>query len=126
MNTTTLTTEFVRVLYLMFKKPGISTKGIGDHFDDNKMYCNYTKMKYWGLIFKEKPGIWHPTALAIDFLKGAITLPDVVYYHKDQVIRTEGAVRVWDLLNKQERDNFREAMKIEMSWRTEEVQSELF
>lgn len=125
-NKISMCAEFVRVLYLMFKKPRITSQEIAKTFGSSFVYCNYTKMKYWGLMFQEKQGLWHPTALAVDWLKGGISIPETIYYFNDQVIRTENQVHVWDVLNKEERDGFRNAMRMEIMWKTREVQHELF
>lgn len=125
-NTFTMHGDLVRVLWLMVTKPGITTTEIGNHFNTNTVYCAYTKMKYFGLIWQERAGLWHPTSAAVDFLKGAITVPEVVYYYRDTVVRTEGRVHVTDLLRMHELEGYRKAIQNEVQWRTSEVQCELF
>ena len=125
-NTFSMTTDMVRVLWLMVTKPGINTTQIGEHFNTNSVYCSYTKMKYFGLIWQEKLGKWHPSSAAVDFLKGAISVPEVVYYFNDTVVRTEGRVLVTDLLSMAELEGYRNSMINEVQWRTNEVQCELF
>ena len=124
-NTFTMNANLIRVLWLMVTKPGITTSEIGDHFVQRSIYCEYTKMKYFGLVWQERFGLWHPTSAAMDFLKGAITVPLVVYYKDDIVIRTEGRVHVTDLLNHEELSGFRKAMQNEVQFRVQEVQCAL-
>lgn len=54
------------------------------------VYCNYSQLKYWGLIFEDRPaGGWRLTSEGMDFLAGNTQLPMRVWVFADEV-------RTWD------------------------------
>lgn len=54
------------------------------YFDFNKgVNADFTKMKFWGLIYYMGNNVWRVSGLAYEFLAGKIKIPKYVYIYND-------------------------------------------
>jgi hypothetical protein len=75
-----------------------------DETRGDTIYCNYTQLKYFGIIVdaspegKKRTGMWRLTRHGYDFIKGETSIPKTVHVFNDQVIEVdEGDVKIGEI-----------------------------
>lgn len=75
-------------------------------------YPNVTKLKYWGFIRRVGKKHWQITDDGLDFLRGKTMQPSKIWYFRDKIVRTDGFINVWDIVEEQEsREKYIELMR---------------
>lgn len=99
----------LRALVKLFRSQGIKSKDLNLTKSE---YANFTKLKHWGLIWKQEDGLWFCTKKAEDFLSGKIKIPKEIYYFRNKVIEEIGHVGVYEIIPTEEsKQKYREMMR---------------
>jgi len=82
----TLSGQLVHALRIIQQAPNSTVKGSHMAKYGRSIYCNYTQLKYWGLIQEDRANeSWRITEEGIAFLNSEMRLPTSLYVFADQV-----------------------------------------